>query len=475
MAAYYFAGLLSSTFGKQIQSSLGIDQLEITPLLLKGDTDPTARVTVGKRVSDTVKIALLAGHRHGAEADLPGVLGRLAALPPGRRERHGMRASAGSCSTRRQFGGTPIGRRAARRRAGDRRFRGRVASVVVSLRRRTVRARARQGSEDPRPAIRSTAGRMLQGADHIRTALLKDGFIQATVRAEAVLEAGPPPTLPDRLPRIAGTANQCPGRHERRQGQARRFARSLRTFWRETPYTPDFWDEAVQRASRRSPGARLLRRRRHVASARTVRRGAPIRVLVDRGKPVRLRAVRFTGVASIPRERIDKQMTSLKSQALRKRLLRPSVLTEDLRAVRALYREEGFTRVRIGQPRIVAVRDGRERRGRRRDRGGTALHGRGRDYSGGDALRTSRLRAATPMLRARHSRRDASPRPSRRSTDRFDALGYPGGHRRIAGRASRRSGRTSFSTSSSGGERDGRRDRDRGQPSSPRTARSRRL
>src|SRR5262249_47683793 len=57
MAAYYFAGLLSSTFGKQIQSSLGIDQLEITPLLIKGASDPTARVTVGKRVSDTVRIA----------------------------------------------------------------------------------------------------------------------------------------------------------------------------------------------------------------------------------------------------------------------------------------------------------------------------------------------------------------------------------------------------------------------------------
>src|SRR4029077_20427978 len=56
MAAYYFAGLLSSTFGKQIQNSLGIDQLAITPLFLKGASDPTARVTVGKQVSDTVKI-----------------------------------------------------------------------------------------------------------------------------------------------------------------------------------------------------------------------------------------------------------------------------------------------------------------------------------------------------------------------------------------------------------------------------------
>jgi hypothetical protein len=33
MAAYYFAGLLSSTFGKQIQRGLGVDELAITPLL----------------------------------------------------------------------------------------------------------------------------------------------------------------------------------------------------------------------------------------------------------------------------------------------------------------------------------------------------------------------------------------------------------------------------------------------------------
>ncbi|HJQ98113.1 MAG TPA: translocation/assembly module TamB domain-containing protein, partial [Candidatus Polarisedimenticolaceae bacterium] len=56
MAAYYFAGLLSSTFGKQIQRGLGVDELAITPLLLKGESDPTARVTVGKRVGEDVKL-----------------------------------------------------------------------------------------------------------------------------------------------------------------------------------------------------------------------------------------------------------------------------------------------------------------------------------------------------------------------------------------------------------------------------------
>ena len=69
-----------------------------------------------------------------------------------------------------------------------------------------------------------------------------------------------------------------------------------------------------------------------------------VQIVLDRGKPVRLRALRFSGVQSIPLDRVEKQVASLKSQALRKPLLRPSVLADDLDMPTSVVRARGFAR-----------------------------------------------------------------------------------------------------------------------------------
>ena len=414
MAAYYFAGLLNSTFGKQIQSSLGIDQLAITPQLLKGESDPTARVTVGKQVSDAVKIAFSQdiGTAQKQTYSVSWDATRRIRLVVEDDTEAGF---GGELQYARQFGGTPM---ATTKVDGA----GVVASVEVVTDEGT-----------PRPDLVKPAkiavgkpfdrGRMLQGGDRIRAALLKDGFIQSTVRAEATLD----PELMDsyRIIYRVSVGPKISLEVVMSDGKGKRGAKkSLKTFWRETPYTPDFWDEATR--------ALLddLQERGYYAADVTWRAtdepsGRTVNVLVDRGKPVRLRAVRFSGGTSIPRERIDKQMTSLKSQGLRKRLLRPSVLADDLAAVRALFREEGYTRVVISPPQISLSADGASAEVDVVIREGTRFAVGEVSYSGGSAASEEQLRAWTPLRQGETFSPRRLAEAEQALKERFDALGYP--------------------------------------------------
>ncbi len=357
MAAYYFAGLLSSTFGKHLQSSLGIDQLEITPLLLKGESDPTARVTIGKQVSDVVKI-VFSQDIGTAQKQTYQVVWNASRRVRAVAESDSRTGLGGELQYSRQFGGTPVGLREVANPAPSGRVvdPSGVVSAVQVVADDGVPSRELGKRVGIRPGEAFDRGRMFQGGDRIRAALLADGFIQASVRAEASSDDGPPQRyrITYRIstgPRI--NVEIVTGEGKRERG----LRKALKAFWRDTPYTPEFWDEAAH--------ALLddLQLRGYFAADVTWHpqdgpHGRTIRFVVDRGKPVRLHAVRFAGVASIPHERIEKQMASLQGNALRKRLLRPSVLAEDLAGVRALYREEGFTSVRIGRPQIALAATG---------------------------------------------------------------------------------------------------------------------
>jgi outer membrane protein insertion porin family len=414
MAAYYFAGLLNTTFGKQIQTSLGIDTLAITPQLLKGESDPTARVTVGKQVSDTVKIAFSQdiGTAQKQTYSVSWDATRRIRFVAEDDTEEGL---GGELQYARQFGGTPM---ASTKIEGA----GVVASVQVVT-----------DDGTPRPdLVKKTKlvvgkpfdrGRMLQGGDRIRSALLKQGFIQATVRAEATLD-------PDKTdayqivyrvtvgPKIVVEVVMSDG------GGKRSAKKSLKAFWRETPYTPDFWDEATR--------AMLddLQERGYYAADVTWHAtdgpsGRTVRVLVDRGKAVRLRAVRFTGGTSIPRERIDKQMTSMRSQGLRKRLLKPSVLTADLAAVRALFREEGYTRVVVSPPQISLSADGASAEVDVTINEGTRYSVGEIGYSGGSAATEAQLRAWTLLKQGETFSPRRLAEAEQALKERFDVLGYP--------------------------------------------------
>jgi outer membrane protein insertion porin family len=415
MAAYYFAGLLSSTFGKQIQNSLGIDQLAITPLFLKGASDPTARVTVGKQVSDAVKIIFSQdiGTAQKQTYQVSWDASRRVRLIAESDTEAGV---GGELQYARQFGGTPIESRQDAAAAT-------VASIAVQAEDGTPlpslvkRAKIRVGDPFER-------GRMLQGGDRIRAACVKDGFLQTTVRAEAVSDPGPPEAFRivyrvARGPHITVVLVVDGGRGKRS------LRKALKAFWSETPYTPEYWDEATHALidELQESGYYAADVTWHAQDGPA---GRSIKILVDRGKPVKLRALRFTGVASIPLERVEKQMASLKRQSMRKRRLRPSLLAADLAAVRALYREEGFTRVRIEPPQIAlsATGDSAEV--------DVAVH-EGPRFTVGDvtfnsdvaAVSDDELRADAPLTAGAIFSPRRLAETEQTLKDRFDGRGYP--------------------------------------------------
>ncbi len=421
MAAYYFAGLLSSTFGKQIQNSLGIDQLEITPLLLKGESDPTARVTVGKQVSDTVKIAFSQdiGTAQKQTYQIAWDTTRRIRLVAESDTESGV---GGELQYSRQFGGSAV----TGRESGLPRTSGGVTGTVASVQVLADDGIARADlvkSTKIRAGDPFDRGRMLQGGDRVRAALVIKGFTQASVRAEAVLDEGPPREhrIVYRVvqgPRVTIDLVMAGGKGKRAMRKA------LKAFARETPYTPDFWDEATRALldQLQEDGFYAADVTWHPEDRPS---GRTIHILVDRGKPVRLRALRFTGVQSIPLARVEKQMTSLKSQSLRKPLLRPSVLAADLASVRALYRDEGFARVLIGQPQVALGTTGETAEVDVAIREGTRFTVGDVTYSDGGAAPEAELRASTPLAPGQ----TFSPRRLAESEqllkDRLDALGYP--------------------------------------------------
>ncbi len=357
MAAYYFAGLLSSAFGKQIQSTFGIDQLEITPQLLKGSSDPTARVTVGKRVSDTVKILFSQdiGTAQKQTYSVSWDASRRVRLLAFSDTDTGI---GGEIQYSRQFGGTPSAFRAPQ--GGTSRGADAEASRAVG----SVSAQDVAGTARPdlvkkskvRPGEAFDRGRMLQGAERIRTTLVKQGFIQAGIRAEESDDPGKPGT-------VAIVYRVSPGPKVKVEivmtggGTKRSLKKAFRQLSGETTYTADFWDEAAKVLSDQ------LQESGYYAADVTWRAedtdsGRSVKILVDRGKPVRLKALRFHGNVAMPTLRIEKVVTSLKAKTLGKRLLRPGTLTADLGAVRALYRDEGFTRVHISDPVIALAATG---------------------------------------------------------------------------------------------------------------------
>jgi outer membrane protein insertion porin family len=349
MAAYYFAGMLNDTFGRQLQSTLGIDQFQLTPLLLKGEGDPTARVTVGKRVNDAVKVVFSQDIGTAQKQTYQVVMDatrRFRVIA----ESDSDSGLGGEVQYSQQFGGAKL----VRASIGSTDAPGVIGSV--ELRGESSKPEDLVKAAKLKVGNRFERGKMLEGADKIRAKLVKKGYLQSDVRSEAVRdeEAGGVYRIVYNVvlgPKVEVKVVTADGKGERS------LRKTLRTFWRETPYAPDLLDEAtvVLLTDLRSRGYYAAEAVWHVNDTEA---GRTIRFDVDRGRPVRLRSVTFTGVHGVPLSRIEAQMESLRKSGLRKRLLRPDVLTQDLGAVRALYRDEGFTRVRVERPEVALAASG---------------------------------------------------------------------------------------------------------------------
>ncbi|HVQ34778.1 MAG TPA: BamA/TamA family outer membrane protein, partial [Candidatus Bathyarchaeia archaeon] len=193
-------------------------------------------------------------------------------------------------------------------------------------------------------------GRVLAGSDRLRERLIKDGYIQAVVRPEISRDAstGGYHVLyrVARGPKIRVEVVEVRGKGER---AARR---ALRAYWKETPYSFGYWEEAARSLveSFQDDGYYAADATWETEEGSA---GAVVRFHLDRGDHVTLRSLRLNGVSQVPLDRVQGVITSLQSSRLRKPLLRAGRLDQDMASIRALYRDEGFARVKVGRPRIA--------------------------------------------------------------------------------------------------------------------------
>jgi outer membrane protein insertion porin family len=358
VAASYFAGALTGRFERQLQRKLGLERVRINPLLIQGQADPTTRITLGKRLTDKLFFVFSndLGHaerqiyqmewqartnlRLTAEQDtLGGVSGNVQYTdrfwwrePRYRREE-----------------AVPTPETAPAAPAGAQRVRTILVRGVDEARAAELAAGLGLAAGDP-----FTRSAMFAGAEQLRRHYVKAGHIEASVDVAASVPADGVELVYTVAPgpRVTVTFSGVSGKEEKQ------LRRELETLWAESLFTEDLYEDSAI-------AIRDLFHERGFYAADVQHEQQPqpdgtklVQFIVDRGKPVRVEAIRIEGAHEVGEERIRRQMLTRPSSLFARNTVVPRVLDEDVAAIRSLYRDLGYLQVSIARPRVLLSADG---------------------------------------------------------------------------------------------------------------------
>jgi len=356
-AANYFAGFLADPLTRRVERWAGLDRVQISPLAVETQGDPTARLTLAEEISKDV-LVVFSTDVGGSERKLYRVEWSATDKVRLDAERDTRGGIGGTIGYRDRFwlhrppAPTPApggaGESGAERPAAG----PQVAAVVV----RGVGPDAAKELAQ-RSGIATGDGfsrsEMLHGVERIRRYYVGHDRIEAQVTAHSVAHDGGvdvvydvDPGPPSRLLLDGASAR------ERRQ-----LREELHESWAESVFHEDLYADSTE----------LIRRYYHekgfyaadVHGAVTERRGErEVRFTIDHGRPVAVGRVTLSGVQALPEERVRRQILTGSGGILSRDRLVPSVLAEDVRAIRQLYREQGFLQVRVEDPRVRLAADG---------------------------------------------------------------------------------------------------------------------
>lgn len=356
LVASYFAGFLTGRFSRPIEQALGLEQLQITPLLVPGQADPTARVTLAKQLGRrlrfvyAVDLGTTDSQIYQLEWDISRRFRFLA-------ESSGETGEGGDLSYTGRFGGTGAAPR--EEPAQPRRERGTVAAVSVAgvPEEDAKRLATESGLTPGQPFSR---GAMYEGAEAIRRNLVGEGRIEAKV--DTVLSAvdaggsGYRVTYEvDRGPLVDVRIEGSPWR------ERRRLAKRLDRYWLESLFSIDLYDEAeaALRQDLQSHGRYAADVDHRVEEDGAGGAARKLTYFVDSGPEVRVRSVEYRGAASLPPDRLREVVLTRPDRWFGGGELDPDTLGEDARALRALYRSEGFLDARVEEPVVRLTPDGK--------------------------------------------------------------------------------------------------------------------
>lgn len=352
MAANYFSGALTGPFERQLERMLGLSTVRIDPLLTEGESDPTTRLTLGEEVADDLFV-IFSTELGGTERQLYAVDWRAT-----RRFRFGVqRDTAGGVGssvhyTRRFWWNRPPAEEeaavpASALRAPSVARSSTVASVTIKgARPEELPDLYRRVSLDPGEAFSRSA--MFRGVEAIKRYYVRQDRIETRVDASAEdvpggaevvyrIQDAPPVDL-----EFAGTTRK----------EERRLRSLLEKLWIESVFAEELYDDAADRIRE------FFQERGHYAVdvGHAIERGGErsrVVFAIDRGRPVRVDKVTIRGAEQISEDRIRGQMLTRPPSLLSRPVLVPRVLEEDIAAIRALYRNEGFLGVSVADARVL--------------------------------------------------------------------------------------------------------------------------
>ncbi|HEX6850726.1 MAG TPA: outer membrane protein assembly factor BamA [Candidatus Polarisedimenticolaceae bacterium] len=361
VAASYFAGFLTGRFSRPVEKALGLEQFQITPLVAPGQADPTARVTVAKqlgtrlRFAYSVDVGTVDSEIYQLEWDMT------------RRFRFLLESSqdvgiGGDVTYTARFGEkngraeAPVSKSSVpEARAASVAIEGLEPGLASDLRERVP---IREG--DP-----FTRGDLYEGADAIRRELVERGYLQARVEpVRSAVDAAPgeePRPLP--MQRVTYAVEAGPRVEVRIEASSwrerRRAAGRLEKFWLDSLFSLDLYTEAAE-VIRRD----LQQRGRYASDVEHVHEAiddasATLRYFVDPGPKVAVKEVRLEGVAALSMDLARSVVLTRPKSLLGGGRLIPEVLAEDVRALRVLYRKEGYLAVRVAEPTVTLDLDGK--------------------------------------------------------------------------------------------------------------------
>ena len=360
LAANYFAGALTGRFEKQLQRVLGLERVQINPLLVEG-TDPTTRVTLGKKISDEVFV-IVSTDIGATERELYQIEWSASRKVQLIAERDTDGGVGGNVRYTDHFWWKrpPQPRQVAlaatddpadvdadvTRSVAEVRFVG-VAEVEQGTLRRRV---ALQAGDDYRRSD------MYAGVEALRRHYVREGRLQA--RVNATVE---PAEDASRGVVVIYDINPGPLLDVRIEGVTKKEEKLLRTdlrrLWTESLFVESLALDTQARISGffRARGFYAVDVQYEERAGAT---GPQLIFQVDKGKPVRVEAILIEGVEQVAEERIRRQMLTRPTSPFNRKPLDPELLRDDIAAIRNLYRDLGYLDARIAEPRIRLAADG---------------------------------------------------------------------------------------------------------------------
>jgi outer membrane protein insertion porin family len=371
----YFASALTQPFERQLEKLLRLEQVRVDPLLIEGEADATTRLTLGKEVADDVlvvystnlnqsgtdlyrmqwkatrrlRLSLESGVAGGVGSDLR-YSRRFWFRRPEDDDREPDTERAREIVPAEESTGETVGLL---------RIDGAGADSVKLIERLPLRSGG--------PFSRA---KMLEGALSLRRYFVNESRIEARVEARASPRDG-------QVVDVVYAVEPGPKVKVVFEGVGRKDAKRLRQrlerLWLESIFPEELYNDAL---------AKILgyfNDRGYYAADAVLRQesadGVKVaRFEVDTGKPVGVTAILLEGVASVPEDEVRRQMLTRRSTAFARHELVPSVLEEDIGAIRTLYREHGFLEVEVDPPHIALSADGEQAEVRLRIHEGPRFH-----------------------------------------------------------------------------------------------------